>query len=209
MDTCALLTIRGVHTGNAALCQELESSCHELLIQRSVFSLAANHQTHKVVFNSLSEEGLGCPCVNDAPLWSPRECRIFRTSNPSPGCRWPVWSVPVNLSWNQEQENLYWLHQLLRELWLPSVNSSFLLTPVNALWSPSSLPICLVKRMRVAFLATGDITSSNGESWWLCFFFWNVCTCWGRQGVSADSQKGILTLTNANVPAGNPLSVIA
>lgn len=33
-----------------------ESSCRELLIQRSVFLLAANHETHKVVFNLLLED---------------------------------------------------------------------------------------------------------------------------------------------------------
>lgn len=60
-STCALLAIRSVRIGNCSLPRTPEPSCHELLIQRSVLSLAANHQTHKVVFNLLLEEGLGSP----------------------------------------------------------------------------------------------------------------------------------------------------
>ena len=38
-----------------------ELSCHELLIQESVFSLAANHQTYRVVFNLFLEDRLSSP----------------------------------------------------------------------------------------------------------------------------------------------------
>lgn len=50
-----------------------KSSCHDLLIQRSVFLLAANHKTHKVVFNLLVDDRLSSPrklcewCLPAAP----------------------------------------------------------------------------------------------------------------------------------------------
>lgn len=51
------LAIRSISIGNV-FCQELQSSCHELLIQWSVVLLAANHQIDQVVFNVLVEDRL-------------------------------------------------------------------------------------------------------------------------------------------------------
>lgn len=106
-----------------------KSSCHDLLIQRSVFLLAANHKTHRVVFNLLWDDRLSSPRELCAwKMWS----RCLGWTCPFHGCWWHGWALLGSVTWQQGQDKHSWLHRLLREIWLYSANSAFLLTKVNA-----------------------------------------------------------------------------